>query len=194
MGVSAYSQRVMIPSTPVTDTVRVNIKKKNEVQEEDGIKMETAKDIIENIRSAPRFTRLFAAIRSAGLIETFKSKGPITLFAPTNTAFKKMPAHKLDSLMKKRHDLQLNSLLAGNAVPGKLSSKDLLKQINKASGKAELTTLGGSKIIATKDQEDHIILLDETGHKSMIIIDDLKQSNGMIHVIDNVLQPKSKLF
>lgn len=116
MGITAFGQRVMIPTTPVTDTIKAKRLAKNKEQDVNGIKMGTAKDIVENIAHAPRFSMLIKAVRAAGMVETLKSKGPFTFFAPTNAAFRKLPKGKIDTLMKLRHKLDLTDLLSCHAI------------------------------------------------------------------------------
>ncbi|WDF53420.1 fasciclin domain-containing protein [Mucilaginibacter sp. KACC 22063] len=189
---STYAQRVMIPSTSVIDSVKSNRLKKNDIEDVNGIKMGTAKDIIENLREVKQFSILAKLMRSAGLIATFKSKGPITLFAPTNAAFNKLRRGRIDTLQKKSHNLELCALLTYQAIPGNLKIKDLRKKIKAENGKAKIPTLSGSILTLTTDSADNIILIDEYGNKGTIIAADLDQSNGYIHVINKVLIPKPK--
>lgn len=190
--ITAYSQKVAMSSAPVTDSVRVKINKSKKVKTVDGVDMFAAKDIIQNLTNNPEFSILLKAIRADGLTGTFKSKGPITFFAPTNEAFKKLPAGKLDTLMKPAHSLDLCNVLTCHAVSGKMNKKSIAKKIRKGKGTAVLTTLAGCTIKATIDANNNIILTDENGNKSMIETDDIEQSNGMIHVINGVLVPKTR--
>jgi len=189
---TAYGQKVAMSTAPVTDSVRVKINRSKKVKTVDGVDMFAAKDIIQNLTNAPNFTMLLSALRSAGLIGTFKSKGPITIFAPTNSAFKKMPGGKLDTLLKPTHNLDLCSVLTCHALAGKINKKSITKKIRSGKGTAILTTLAGATLKATIDENDNIILTDDNGNKSMIEIGDVEQSNGMIHVINGVLLPKVK--
>jgi uncharacterized surface protein with fasciclin (FAS1) repeats len=189
---AAYGQKVAMSTAPVTDSVRVKINRSKKVKTVDGVDMFAAKDIIQNLTNAPNFTMLLSALRSAGLIGTFKSKGPITIFAPTNSAFKKMPGGKLDTLLKPAHNLDLCSVLTCHALAGKINKKSITKKIRAGKGTAILTTLAGATLKATIDENDNIILTDDNGNKSMIEIGDVEQSNGMIHVINGVLIPKVK--
>lgn len=182
----------MIPSTSVIDSVKSNRLRKNDIEDVNGIKMGTAKDIIENLREVKQFSILAKLMRSAGLIATFKSKGPITLFAPTNAAFNKLRRGRIDTLQKKSHNLELCALLTYQAIPGNLKIKDLRKKIKDENGKAKIPTLSGSILTLTTDSADNIILIDEYGNKGTITAADLDQSNGYIHVINKVLIPKPK--
>jgi uncharacterized surface protein with fasciclin (FAS1) repeats len=179
-------------SAPVTDSVRVKINKSKKVKTVDGVDMFAAKDIVQNLTNNPEFSILLKAIRSDGLTGTFKSKGPITLFAPNNAAFKKLPEGRLDTLMKPAHNLDLCNVLTCHAVSGIMNKRSIARKIRKGKGTAILTTLAGCTIKATMDENDNIILTDENGNKSMIEIDDIEQSNGIIHVINGVLIPKTR--
>lgn len=179
-------------SAPVTDSVRVQINRSKKVTTVDGVDMFAAKDIVQNLTIDPQFSVLVKAIRANGLIGTFKSKGPITLFAPNNAAFKKLPAGKLDTLMKPAHAIDLCNVLTCHAVSGSLNKRIIARKIRKGKGTAILTTLAGCTIKATMDENDHIILTDENGNKSIIETNDIEQSNGIIHVINNVLIPKTR--
>ncbi|MCJ8211168.1 fasciclin domain-containing protein [Mucilaginibacter sp. RS28] len=185
-----FAQRIAIPTTPVTDSIKARRLSKNEMKEVDGIKMGTGWDVVENVHRAPKFTILFDALRASGLIATFKSRGPFTVFAPDNTAFEAMPNGRLDTLMKKAHQLELTCILAGHAVPGSLNIKQLAKKINSNKGAYKLTTLAGTKLTAKLDNED-VVLIDELGNEGKITTADIKQSNGLIHVITKVLLPKN---
>ena len=90
--------------------------------------MISSNDIIENIGQSKEYSILVNAIADAGLTETFKSKGPITVFAPTNQAFQKLPAGELDTLLKPNHKLDLSYLLTYHAIAGRLSVKDIAKK------------------------------------------------------------------
>jgi uncharacterized surface protein with fasciclin (FAS1) repeats len=189
---AAYGQKVAMSSAPVTDSVRVKINRSKKVKTVDGVEMFAAKDIVQNLTNAPNFSMLLSALRSAGLIGTFKSKGPITIFAPTNNAFKKMPDGKLDTLLKPAHNLDLCNVLTCHAIAGKMNKRSITKKIHSGKGTAILTTLAGCTLKATIDKDDNIILTDENGNKGIIEIEDVEQSNGMIHVINGVLIPKVK--
>lgn len=192
IGLTTYAQRVAMPSTPITDSVRVKINKSKKVTEVDGVDMYASKDIVQNLTNAPQFSVALNAIRKAGLIGTFKSKGPITFFVPTNEAFKKLPEGRLDTLLKANHNLDLCQLLTYHALVGKVNSKKIAKQIRSGKGKAIFTTLAGSKLTATEDHNENIILTDEFGNSSIVEVDDIEESNGMIHVINGILIPKRR--
>ena len=154
--------------------------------------MISSNDIIENMTLSKEYTTLVAAINDAGLTETFKSKGPITVFAPTNQAFDKLPAGQLDTLLKPAHRFDLNYLLTYHAVAGRLSAHDIAHKINANGGEAVFTTLAGSKLTAKIDTNRNIVLIDENGGESVISKFDIQQSNGLLHIVSAVLVPKPK--
>src|ERR1700676_925214 len=123
---------------PVIDTVKA---KWGKIKIIDGAAMTSSNDIIENMTLSKEYTTLINVIEAAGLTETFKSKGPITVFAPTNQAFDKLPAGELDTLLKPGHKLDLNYLLTYHAIAGRLSARDIERKINSNNGQATFTTI-----------------------------------------------------
>jgi uncharacterized surface protein with fasciclin (FAS1) repeats len=151
--------------------------------------MTSSNDVVENIALSKEYTVLVTAIQNAGLTDTFKSKGPITIFAPTNQAFEKLPAGKLDTLLKPEHKLDLSMLITYHAIAGRITAKDIEKKINSNNGMATFTTIAGSKLTAKIDSNRNIVLVDENGGESIISKFDIQQSNGMLHVVNSVLIP-----
>jgi uncharacterized surface protein with fasciclin (FAS1) repeats len=174
---------------PVIDTVKA---KWGKIKIVDGAAMISSNDIIENMTLSKEYTVLITAIEEAGLTETFKSKGPITVFAPTNQAFDKMPAGQLDTLLKPGHKLDLNYLLTSHAIAGRISARDIARKINSNNGQATFTTIAGSKLTAKIDTNRNIVLIDENGGESVISKFDIQQSNGLLHIVNSVLIPKTK--
>jgi len=176
-------------TTPVNDSVKA---KWGKVKTVDGATMISSNDVIENIAQSKEYTVLVNAIENAGLTDTFKSKGPITIFAPTNQAFEKLPAGELDTLLKPAHKLDLSYLLTYHAIAGRLSAKDIERKINSNNGQAIFTTIAGSKLTAKIDSNRNIVLIDENGGESIMSKFDVQQSNGILHVVNAVLIPKVK--
>ena len=187
-GVLVFAQTTTL-TDPVKDTVKATWGK---IKIVDGTGMTSANNIVENIDQSQTCTTLAAVIKDAGLTETFESKGPITVFAPTNKAFEKLPAGELDSLLKPGHKLDLNNLLTYHAIAGKLTAKDIARKINSGNGQAIFTTIAGSRITAKIDANRNIVLIDENGGESIISKFDIPQSNGILHLITAVLVPKPK--
>ncbi len=154
--------------------------------------MVSSNDIIENMTLSHEYSVLVTAIEDAGLTQTFKSKGPITLFAPTNQAFDKLPAGELDTLLKPSHKLDLNYLITNHAIVGRLSVKDIQRKISSSKGEATFRTIAGTTITARIDTNRNIVLTDENGGQSIISKFDIQQSNGMLHIVNSVLIPKTK--
>ena len=155
-----------------------------------GAAMYPSKNIVENAVNSKEHTTLVAAVAAAGLVETLQSAGPFTVFAPVNLAFEKLPAGTVDNLLKPENKKALQGVLTYHVVAGRLSAKDLQSWVKKGGGSAELKTVQGGKLwIMEKD--GHWWLKDENGGTAMITLADVHQSNGVIHVIDSVVLPKS---
>lgn len=154
-----------------------------------GAAMYPSKDIIDNAVNSKDHTTLVAAVKAAGLVETLKGKGPFTVFAPTNSAFDKLPKGTVETLVKPANKATLTKILTYHVVAGKMDSKAIAAAIKKGNGKAELTTVEGGKLWAWM-KGDKLVLKDEKGGMSTVTIADVYQKNGVIHVIDTVLMPK----
>ena len=153
-----------------------------------GQEMFPTKDIIDNAVNSADHTTLVAAVKAAGLVDTLKGAGPFTVFAPTNEAFAKLPAGTVDTLLKPENKDLLTKILTYHVVAGKVSAEDLKKQIKAGHGQAMLKTVSGGTLTAMW-QGGHIVLKDEKGGMSTVTIGDVFQSNGVIHVVDSVVQP-----
>ncbi|MBO9672682.1 MAG: fasciclin domain-containing protein [Sphingobacteriaceae bacterium] len=154
-----------------------------------GAAMYATKDIVDNAVNSKDHTTLVAAVKAAGLVETLKSAGPFTVFAPTNEAFGKLPAGTVDNLVKPENKATLTKILTYHVVAGKLDSKAIAAAIKAGGGKAELTTVEGGKLWAWMKGKK-LVLKDEKGGTSTVTIADVYQKNGVIHVVDTVLMPK----
>jgi uncharacterized surface protein with fasciclin (FAS1) repeats len=153
-----------------------------------GQEMYPTKNIVENAVNSADHTTLVAAVKAAGLAETLEGPGPFTVFAPTNEAFNKLPAGTVDTLLKPENKATLTKVLTYHVVAGRLSASDLKKEIKAGNGTAQLTTVEGGKLWASI-QDGHIMLKDEKGGTALVTIPNVFQSNGVIHVIDSVVQP-----
>ncbi len=154
-----------------------------------GEPMLPTKDIVDNAVNSKDHTTLVAAVKAAGLVDTLKSKGPFTVFAPTNEAFAALPAGTVDTLLKPENKSKLTSILTYHVISGSYDSAAIIAAIKKGGGKHSATTVAGGKLVATMEGKD-LILTDEKGGKSKVTIADVYQSNGVIHVVDKVLLPK----
>lgn len=186
---SLFAQNTPKSDAPVIDSIKA---KWGKVKNVNGVAMISSNNIIENITLSKEYTTLVTAIEDAGLTETFKSKGPITFFAPTNQAFERLPAGELDTLLKPSHKLDLNYLITSHAIVGKLSVKDIQHKINSNKGEATFRTIAGTTLTARIDANRNIVLIDDNGGQSIISKFDIQQSNGMLHIVNAVLVPKTK--
>jgi len=154
-----------------------------------GAAMYEDKTIVENAVNSADHTTLVAAVQAAGLVETLSGAGPFTVFAPTNEAFAKLPAGTVDTLLKPENKETLVKILTCHVV-GKAVMADALEgMIADDKGTHPVPTLGGCTLQATYEG-DMIKLTDENGNVATVTIADVKQSNGVIHVIDTVMLPK----
>jgi len=153
-----------------------------------GAAMYPTKNIVENAVNSKDHTTLVAAVKAAGLVDTLEGTGPFTVFAPTNEAFDKLPAGTVDTLLKPDNLATLKKILTYHVVAGKMTTKDIEKEIKKGGGKAELTTVEGGKLTATM-MDGKIMLTDEKGGTAMITVPNVIQSNGVIQVVNSVLMP-----
>ncbi len=149
------------------------------------------KDIISNAVNSKDHTTLVAAVKAAGLVETLQGAGPFTVFAPVNDAFENLPEGTVETLLKPENKATLSGILTYHVVAGKMDFNTLAAAIKKGSGKATLTTVAGGKLYAMMNGAHNIVLKDENGNVANITTYDVYQSNGVIHVIDRVVLPKS---
>lgn len=154
-----------------------------------GAAMYPTKDIVDNAINSKDHTTLVAAVKAAGLVETLKSAGPFTVFAPTNAAFDKLPAGTVSTLVKPENKAMLTKILTYHVVAGKMDAKSIAAAIKKGKGKAELTTVSGGKLWAWMEG-NKLMIKDEKGGSATVTIANVMQKNGVIHVIDTVLMPE----
>lgn len=155
-----------------------------------GAQMLPSRNIVENASNSPLHTTLVAAVTQAGLVETLSATGPFTVFAPVNAAFEKLPAGAVDSLMQAENKEKLGAVLTYHVVSGRMTATDLAKAITDGNGTATLTTVQGENLTAKMDGSN-IVLTGEGGSTAVVTQADVPQSNGVIHVIDGVLMPKT---
>ena len=148
-----------------------------------GAAMFPSRNIVQNAVNSKDHTTLVAAVKAAGLVGTLESKGPFTVFAPTNAAFGKLPAGTVDTLVKPENKATLTKILTYHVVPGRHDASDLTdgKKLKTAEGE-ELTV---------KRADGKIWIMDAKGGSSTVSISNVHQSNGVIHVVDTVLMPAS---
>lgn len=154
-----------------------------------GAEMFAEKNIVENAVNSADHTTLVAAVQAAGLVDTLASDGPFTVFAPTNAAFDALPDGTVETLLKPENKDTLVKILTCHVVGKAVMADALQGMIADDGGKHPVPTVGGCTWQATYEG-DMITLEDENGGTAMVTIADVKQSNGVIHVIDGVLLPK----
>ena len=146
-----------------------------------GAMMTADKDIVDNAAGSSDHTTLVAAVKAAGLVETLKSAGPFTVFAPTNAAFDKLPAGTVASLVTPEMKPTLTKILTYHVVPGRFMAADL------KDGQI-LTTVQGEQLTVMKCANG-VMLKDAKGGMAKVAIADVVSSNGITHVVDTVLMP-----
>jgi uncharacterized surface protein with fasciclin (FAS1) repeats len=153
-----------------------------------GSPMYPSKNIIQNAVNSKDHTTLVAAVKAAGLVETLEGPGPFTVFAPTNAAFAKLPPGTVDLLLKPEMKAKLTGVLTYHVLPGRLSAKDLMEAAIRNGGTAEFKTVEGEPI-SVESKGNMLMIRDAKGNTSKVTIQNVFQSNGVIHVIDAVLLP-----
>jgi len=154
-----------------------------------GAAMSPLADIVTNASKSADHTTLVAAVKAAGLVETLQSPGPFTVFAPTNAAFGELPAGTVESLVQPAQKPTLTKILTYHVVPGRLLAADIVALARANGGVATLTTVEGGKLTLRAASGGRWEITDENGGTATITIADVRQSNGVVHVIDGVLLP-----
>jgi uncharacterized surface protein with fasciclin (FAS1) repeats len=150
-----------------------------------GQAMLTSASIYDNASRSPEHTKLVSALNGAGLADTLKGNGPYTVFAPTDAAYASQAiAGKSEAAQEARYLV----------VRGRYDSQTLLGLINEKGGEVKLRTLAGGTLTAMLNGPTNIALVDERGQTADISIYDVYQKNGVIQVIDHVLQPSRKVM
>jgi uncharacterized surface protein with fasciclin (FAS1) repeats len=148
----------------------------------------TAPNIVQTAMSTGVHNTLVAAVKAAGLVDTLSSPGPFTVFAPTDTAFAKLPDGTVATLVKPENKGTLTSILTYHAVAGKVTSADLVKLIKHHGGEATIKTVSGGELTA-RLSGDKIVITDAAGRSTAVTTADVMTSNGVVHVTDGVFLP-----
>jgi len=150
----------------------------------------SSQNIVEKAASTDDFSTLVAAVTAADLAGTLSSDGPFTVFAPLNSAFAKLPAGTVETLVKPENKGTLISILTYHVVAGRFKAKDVMGLIKKApDGVASIPTVQGSVLKASMGSDGSLMLTDTKGGTSKVVMADVNQSNGVIHAIDSVVMP-----
>jgi len=136
-----------------------------------------ADDIVDTAIAAGSFETLVAAVQAAGLVDTLKGEGPLTVFAPTDEAFAALPEGTVESLLQEENRDQLVSILTYHVIPGAVMSSDIADQT------LSVETVQGAELAI--DATDGVRV-----GEAMVVSADIEASNGVIHVIDTVLIPE----
>ncbi len=152
-------------------------------------KAQQSKDIVDIAVSVDDFSTLVTALKAADLVGALKGDGPFTVFAPVNTGFEKIDPNTLEALLQPENKEKLSSILTYHVVPGKLAASDVAAALENGGGKAELTTLNGGMVTAMS-KDGVIYLKDAGGNYSKIAKTDVMASNGVIHIIEDVIMPQ----
>ena len=151
--------------------------------------MYPSKDIVDNAVNSKDHTTLVAAVKAAGLVATLKTKGPFTVFAPVNAAFAALPAGTVDNLLKPESKAALTGVLTYHVVAGNVDAAALERAIRAGRGTATLKTVSGGTLTAMMNGPRNIVVKDAQGNVANVTTYDVRQSNGIIHVVDRVLLP-----
>ena len=142
------------------------------------------RNLLENISASPEHTTLVAAMKESGVADALKGAGQFTVFAPTNAALSALPARA-----QEQSKAQLARMMGYLVVPGKYDSQTLLRVIGEGGGQAKLRTVEGGVLVARMNGPTNVILMDEKGDTADIAIYDIYGKNGVMHVVDHVLEP-----
>jgi uncharacterized surface protein with fasciclin (FAS1) repeats len=155
-----------------------------------GADMFESKNIVENAVNSADHTTLVAAVKAAGLVETLMSAGPFTVFAPTNNAFAALPEGTVETLLKPENKPLLTKVLTAHVVAGNWSTAEIAAKARASKdGFYNFNTVSGDALSA-QVKGKNLYIFDENSHVARVTISDVKQSNGVIHVVNAVLVPK----
>ncbi|WP_335975524.1 fasciclin domain-containing protein [Gaetbulibacter jejuensis] len=189
--IKLFSSIILLATFTIgTNTIAQSKMKKEDTKMVGGAAMYPSKNIVENAVNSKDHTTLVAAVKAAGLVDVLMSEGPFTVFAPTNDAFGKLPKGTVENLLKEENIITLQTVLKYHVVAGKWSASDVMRMIKKGDGKAKIETVSGGSLTAWTKGGD-VYITDENGNTAKVTIADVNQSNGVIHVVDTVLLPKS---
>jgi uncharacterized surface protein with fasciclin (FAS1) repeats len=138
------------------------------------------RDIMENMAASPMHTSLVAALKDTGVAAALKANAQFTVFAPTNAAMAAAGAASKSTMARRMSYL---------IVPGKYDSQALLRVINESGGQAKLRTAEGGTLVAHMNGPTNIAVMDEKGNTANIAVYDVRDKNGIVHVVDRTLEP-----
>ncbi|SMH54115.1 fasciclin domain-containing protein [Maritimibacter sp. HL-12] len=153
-----------------------------------GAAMFPDKTIVENAVNSADHQTLVAAVTAAGLAETLSGEGPFTVFAPTDAAFEMLQGGTVETLLMPENKDQLVEVLTCHVVAANAMSDAIMTMVDDDGGAHDVETLGGCTLEASYNMGT-LMLTDERGRTASVTIADVRQSNGVIHVIDKVMLP-----
>ena len=153
-----------------------------------GVAMVETWTAVDNARAAPPLATFARAIHAAGLDEAFAAAGPFTVFAPTDEAFGRLAPGNLDALLQPVNQAALAKLVRYHVVSGRLAIANLKARIAAGNGSATLTTLEGEPLTATL-VNGVVALTDIHGNKGYVETGDIREANGVMHVVNGILLP-----
>ena len=174
-------------SATAQNEIALNTTEKSVVEMSKGL--ENANTIVGVAASNENFTTLVTAVKAAELVDTLNSEGPFTVFAPTNDAFSKLPAGTVESLLKPESKAVLTSILTYHVVAGNFDAASVIAAVTENGGKFTVNTVQGGEIIISLN-DGKVMLTDEKGNSSTVVMADVEASNGVIHAIDAVVMPE----
>lgn len=145
-------------------------------------------DIVDIAVSVDDFSTLVTALKAADLVTALQGDGPFTVFAPVNAGFAKIDSNTMNSLLAPENKDQLAAILTYHVVAGKVDAAAVVAALEAGNGKAELKTLNGEMLTAVS-KDDGIYLMDQSGNYSKVTKTDVMASNGVIHIIEDVVMP-----
>ena len=154
-----------------------------------GAHMYSSRNIVDNAAHSKVHTTLVTAVKDAGLVKTLEGPGPFTVFAPVNSAFARLPAGTVKTLLEPQNKAELSKILTYNVVPGRLTTAQLRRDAKRNGGVARLTTVQGEKL-EIKPVGRRLELIDAKGDRAFITTANVMQSNGVIQVTNGVMMPK----
>lgn len=183
VGLGYWTMNSNDSNVAMNDSMQQGDAMQNDAMQQEGVMvggaaMLPSRDIVDNAVLANNVTTVVAAVKAAGLVDTLKSEGPFTVFAPTNAAFEKLPAGTVETLVKPENKAQLTKILTYHVVAGRYTAAQLTDGM-------QLTTVQGQKLTVKKEGAKVWI-----NGSAMVETADVISKNGVTHVIDTVLMPQ----
>lgn len=146
-------------------------------------------DVFEVIVNSPDHSKFVKSLNASSLVNTLKTGGQLTVFAPTNEAFGKISKGRMDSLFRPEMKEALSAIVGYHVVTGKFDAATLLNNMKHGGGETQLLTISGRKLLVVLEG-DKIKISDGSNMVATITTADIKGTNGIVHVIDAVVVPK----